>query len=57
MVKVAETMRIKAIIAVWEVHELKFKTSPRDDGALVLKAVNSENPPEIPYPEGDMEEA
>jgi hypothetical protein len=54
VVKVAETMRIKGIIAAWEVHELKFKTSPRDDGVLVLKAVDSENQLEIPYPEGDM---
>jgi hypothetical protein len=53
-VKVAEIMGIKGIIAAWEVHELKFETSPRNDGVLVLKAVDSENPPEIPYPEGDM---
>jgi hypothetical protein len=47
-------MGIKGIIAAWEVHELKFETSPRNDGVLALKAVDSENPPEIPYPEGDM---
>jgi hypothetical protein len=55
MVKVAETMGLKSIIAAWEVREVKFMTNSSDeDGALGLKAVDSESPMEILFPKGDM---